>query len=147
MIQYAQGDLFDSGAQVLTNPVNCVGVMGKGLAKGFADRFPGILKPYKAACADGRLRPGQVQLLTLPDGTVIANLPTKDHWRHPSQIEWVRDGLWTLRIKMRERGLTTVAIPPLGAGLGRLDWKAVDGQINATFGADDDITAYVYAPR
>jgi O-acetyl-ADP-ribose deacetylase (regulator of RNase III) len=147
VIQYVSGDLLQSDAQVLVNPVNCVGVMGKGLAQAFAEHFPGILAPYKRACAEGRLRPGQVQFLTLPDGRAIANLPTKDHWRNPSRIEWVASGLAALRSKMAARGLTTVAVPPLGAGLGGLPWPYVASAIEAEFSADPAITALVFQPR
>jgi O-acetyl-ADP-ribose deacetylase (regulator of RNase III) len=147
MITYVSGDLLQSDAQVLVNPVNCVGVMGTGLAKAFADHFPSILPPYRAACRDGRLRPGDVQLLTLPDRRVIANLPTKDDWRHPSRLEWVAAGLATLRSKMTARGLTSVAIPPLGAGLGGLAWPDVSAAIDAEFGADPTVHAQVYRPQ
>ena len=147
MIAYTSGDLLASDAQVLVNPVNCVGVMGKGLAKAFADRFPTILPPYQAACRERRLRPGQVQFLTLPDGRVIANLPTKDHWRDPSRIEWVRDGLAALRLKVLDRGLSSIAIPPLGAGLGGLRWRDVRSEIEHAFVDDFDLDVRVYEPR
>lgn len=144
MIHETHGDLFQSDSQVLVNPVNCVGVMGKGLAKAFADRFPSILTPYKRACASNQLRPGQVQFLTLPDGTVIANLPTKDHWRNPSQLDWVAAGLDALVAKMTARGLSSVALPPLGCGLGGLRLDQVRPEVERAFAGTPDIRVLFY---
>ena len=127
-------DIFATGAECIINPVNCVGVMGKGLALAFAKRYPGIMEPYKRVCTSGQLKPGGVQLLRVDaktgarvkeGGILIANLATKDHWRDPSQIGWVDDGMRKLAGALETRGVKSVAIPKLGAGLGGLPWDAV----------------------
>ncbi|OGU22505.1 MAG: hypothetical protein A2580_08955 [Hydrogenophilales bacterium RIFOXYD1_FULL_62_11] len=128
------GDIFQTQAQCLVNPVNCVGVMGAGLAKAFSTRYPAILPPYQRACRQGQFNPGGVQLLRLDpesglrdrDGSLlIANLATKLHWRDPSQLDWVERGLSVLAQRLLERPVRSVAVPMLGAGLGGLDWALV----------------------
>lgn len=131
-----EGDIFRTGARCIVNPVNCHGVMGAGLARAFARRFPEIMPPYTAACASGKFVPGGVQLIGIDASSgarrpraeadlIVANLATKDHWRAPSRIEWVERGLGALAGRIAADGIESVAIPKLGAGLGGLDWETV----------------------
>lgn len=123
-------DIFLSGAQVIVNPVNCVGVMGKGLAKEFKTRYPAMFDRYKQECSLGVYKPGYCYLSHQPDNQWIANIPTKLHWKDPSKKEWVIQGIKNLLTDMakssgfyRKDSLQSVAIPRLGCGLGGLDWN------------------------
>ncbi len=140
------GNLLDDSAQVLVNPVNCVGVMGKGLALAFRQRFPMILLPYQAHCYVRKLRPGTIQFVPLPDGRLVANFPTKDHWRDPSQLGWIREGLSALVEELTARGISTVAVPPLGCGNGGLRWREVRALIVVGFAAAPWIEVRLYEP-
>lgn len=121
--------LFDLQAQCLVNPVNTRGVMGAGLAKAFADRFPAILKQYQQVCRQKGLEPGGVWWAELPPSDSgprwIAHMATKDDWRAPSRLGWVEAGLVQLGAGIRARGLTSIAVPALGCGLGGLNWNDV----------------------
>ena len=129
-------DIFRSDAVCLVNTVNTVGVMGKGLARAFATRYPEIVPPYRAACESGAFKAGGVQLIGLNRASgaraprasadlIVANLATKEHWRNPSKLEWVDRGLAALADKLSAEGISSVAIPKVGAGLGGLDWARV----------------------
>ena len=144
-MEYRPGaDIFETGADVIVNPVNCRGRMGKGLAKAFKDRFPGIMEPYTRVCNARQLRPGMVQMIGVDRATgaraargesdlMIANIATKDDWRDNSKLEWVDRGLEKLAGAIEERGLRSVALPALGAGLGGLPWKDVRSCIERHF--------------
>jgi O-acetyl-ADP-ribose deacetylase (regulator of RNase III) len=119
------GDIFASHAQTLVNPVNCRGVMGKGLALRFAQRNPGMLSAYKDLCASGELRPGRLQLYTAELPWVL-NFPTKDHWRSSSQLAYIERGLELLVINYAAWGIESIAFPQLGTGKGGLDWDDVE---------------------
>jgi O-acetyl-ADP-ribose deacetylase (regulator of RNase III) len=141
------GNLLDDDAQVLVNPVNCVGVMGRGLALAFRRTFPSILLPYSVACRTHALRPGMVRLVPLPDGQrFVANFPTKQHWRDPSRLEWIQDGLTGFVPALVAREVTSVAIPPLGCGSGGLDWRQVRPLIVAAFARAPQIDVRLYEP-
>lgn len=140
------GDIFDSPAQVLVNPVNCHGAMGAGLAKQFWNRYPEIDPPYRVACRARTLRPGTVLLLSARDGRTIANLPTKDHWRNPSHLDDVRQGLRALNRALAQGGFTSVAVPALGTGLGGLDWRDVEPALRQELDIDG-LTMELYPPR
>ena len=125
-------DIFLSGAQVLVNPVNCVGAMGKGLAKEFKKRYPSMFIGYKQDCNLGIYKPGYCYLSHQADNQWIANIPTKQDWRDPSKKEWVVQGIKNLVQDMAKSGgwyrtqrLTSVAIPRIGCGLGGLDWNEI----------------------
>jgi O-acetyl-ADP-ribose deacetylase (regulator of RNase III) len=146
------GNIFDSGCEALVNTVNCRGVMGAGLAKAFSRKYPQIMGPYKHACMSGVLVPGKVQILEVSDlfesgPRYVVNFPTKDDWRNPSRLEWVDDGLTCLVAALHERHIRSVAIPPLGCGLGGLSWSEVEPLIRDHFSRADDITVEIYAPR
>lgn len=124
MLRFCHGDLFTSQAQTLVNPVNCVGVMGKGLALAFRRRFPAMYVDYVARCRRGEVRPGRPYLFT---GTTpwILNFPTKDHWRNPSRLTFIEDGLKALVDQISIWGIHSLALPALGCGLGQLSWEEV----------------------
>lgn len=124
MIEFRQGGIFESGAEALVNPVNCVGVMGKGLALQFKKQYPDNFRFYAAACKSGNVRTGQVFVFE-KDEKYIINFPTKQHWRDPSRIEYIKSGLQDLAEAVRVMGIKSVALPMLGCGLGGLNWVEV----------------------
>ena len=129
---YVSGNIVDDKAEVLVNTVNCRlksggrGVMGKGVALAFAQRFPSIMSDYEKAIKSGELTPGRALLFDLPDGRKWAALATKDHYFEPSKREWVEAGLKELGSKLRDGGFKSVAIPPPGCGQGGLAWKDIE---------------------
>lgn len=130
-IEYKNGDMFEEPTEAIVNTVNCVGVMGKGVALEFKRRWPENFKAYKRLCDDKKLSPGHVfvfdnsSFLEPSKHRFLINFPTKDHWRSRSKIEYVRDGLVDLIEKVREMDIKSIAIPPLGCGNGGLDWNEV----------------------
>lgn len=125
MVDVVSGNLFDAGAQTLVNTVNCVGVMGKGVALGFKQRFPAMYRDYVARCKRGEVRLGEPYLYCPLVEPWILNFPTKDHWRSVSRIQDIVDGLNYLERHYKEWGITSLAVPPLGCGNGGLDWRVV----------------------
>lgn len=125
MIKVLIGNMFESQAQTLVNTVNCVGVMGKGIAKEFKKRFPDMFRDYAERCKRGDVNPGVPYIYTDLLGNSIVNFPTKDHWRSPSKLEDVIRGLDIFADKYHEWGIKSVAFPPLGCGNGGLEWRAV----------------------
>ncbi len=119
------GDLFESRAQTLVNTVNCVGVMGKGVAEQFKRRFPEMFEDYKRRCDEKSVRLGEPYLYRDASGTRIINFPTKDHWRSPSRLTDVERGLDYLAAHVTDWGITSLAMPPLGCGNGGLEWSEV----------------------
>ena len=127
MIRFATGDIFARPAEAIVNPVNCVGVMGRGLALQFKHRYPEAFAAYRDACARGQVRPGRMFLFDTRGGRPgwIVHFPTKQHWRNPSAIGDIDAGLQDLAAVIRRHGIASLAIPPLGCGLGGLDWRRV----------------------
>ncbi len=127
MIRFTRGNIFDSRCQALVNPVNCVGVMGKGLALQFKRRFPANFTTYAAACRRRELAPGTIHVFdTGADSPrFIFNFPTKVHWRHPSHIADIDHGLRALPALINRHRIRSIAIPPLGCGFGGLPWAQV----------------------
>lgn len=118
--------IFDSGCAAIVNAVNCVGVMGGGLAKQFRLRYPDMNSAYQSACAMGQVRIGKMwNWYHAPEGRWLINFPTKDDWRNPSLLSYIRDGLADLALVIDDLGLHYIAIPPLGCGLGGLKWEDV----------------------
>lgn len=125
--------IFNSPAQILVNPVNCVGVMGRGLAKDFAIRYPEMLASYIKRCTEG-FKPGELHLWKMEsEDRYIVNFPTKDHWRNPSRIEYIVKGLEGLHEICKMLDVRSIAIPALGCGLGQLDWVLVKSLILSEF--------------
>jgi O-acetyl-ADP-ribose deacetylase (regulator of RNase III) len=120
-----KGDLFDSGAQTLVNTVNTVGVMGKGIALEFKRRYPDMFADYQRRCAEGAVRLGEPYLWRGLLEPWIVNFPTKEHWRSASRIDDVERGLRFLADHLEQWGVASLAVPPLGAGSGGLDWLSI----------------------
>jgi adenine-specific DNA-methyltransferase len=149
MITTATGNLLTNDAEALVNTVNLDGVMGKGIALQFAKAFPEILAPYEAACRSGELAPGRVQVIERPgllNPRYIINLPTKRHWRGKSRMADIDAGLADLVRVVRERGIRSIAVPPLGCGLGGLDWDDVRPRIERAFAALPEVEVRLFAP-
>ena len=119
------GDLFESRAQTLVNTINCVGVMGKGVAEQFKRRFPAMYEDYKSRTDGKAVRLGEPYLYRDSSGRQIVNFPTKDHWRSPSRLSDIERGLDFLAACVAEWGITSIALPPLGCGNGGLEWSEV----------------------
>lgn len=128
MIQLIQGDILKADAEALVNTVNCVGVMGRGIALQFRKAFPDNFKAYEKACKAEQVQPGKMfvyELNRLVNPRLIINFPTKRHWRSKSRIEDIQLGLVDLVDIIRQYQIGSIAIPPLGCGLGGLDWAEV----------------------
>lgn len=145
MISLVEGDLLKDDADVLVNPVNIVGVMGKELALQFKRAFPDNFSAYQRACKQNALQPGGVLATAIPGDRWIVNLPTKRHWRQASHIEDVAAGLDGLVRFLNGTPIDSVAVPPLGAGHGGLPWPAVRGLITDKL-TPVDITVRLYQP-
>lgn len=124
MLIYRRTSIFESPAQTLVNTVNCVGVMGKGLAQAFKQREPDMFKAYKRICDQRSLEPGKLWLWR-GRGSWVLNFPTKVHWRNPSRIEWIEQGLAKFVSAFADQGITEISFPQLGCGNGNLDWADV----------------------
>lgn len=149
MISYTQGNLLEARAEALVNTVNTVGVMGKGIALMFKERFARNFDLYAAACKAKQVKVGQMFVTEtgeLDGPRWIINFPTKDHWRGNSRLEWVEAGLEDLKRVLLERQIRSVAIPPLGAGNGGLDWPTVKARIASALADLDDVEVTVYEP-
>lgn len=129
MLEFKQGDMFEASADIRVNTVNCVGVMGAGVALAFKQRYPEMFKDYRSACKDGRVRPGRMYVWKSLEGDWIINFPTKRDWREPSRYEDIEAGLDDLRAYLEGVGPVTVALPALGCGHGGLDWDRVSAMI------------------
>lgn len=145
MLEFTQGDMFEAPADIRVNTVNCVGVMGAGVALAFKQRYPEMFKDYQSACKDGQVRPGRMYVWKALEGDWIINFPTKRDWRDPSRYEDIEAGLDDLRAYLESVGPVTVALPALGCGHGGLDWDRVSAMIRDKL---DDLDAHilVFAP-
>lgn len=142
MLHFVNGDIFKSKAMAIVNPVNTVGVMGKGLALEFKQRYPSMFRKYKQICDANKLGVGILHYYQEEDYLII-NFPTKLHWRDASQLEYVERGLRNFVKNYRKRGVTSVAFPPLGCGLGGLRWEDVRSLMIKYLG-DLPIDVYIY---
>lgn len=149
-IDVPRGDLLKADAEALVNTVNCVGVMGKGVALQFKRAFPENYRQYKRACDAKELWPGKMFVVELLEGTgprYIINFPTKIHWKGPSRLEWIRSGLDALIHEVQIRNIRSMAVPPLGCGNGGLDWSDVRPMIEEAFAAVPDVQVLLYPPE
>jgi len=149
MIEYKTGNLLQEDAEALVNSVNCVGVMGRGIALQFKRAWPDNFRAYAAACRRGEVRPGR--MFVFPTGRLdnpkyIINFPTKRHWRNKSRLEDIRAGLEALAQEIRQRKIRSIAVPPLGSGLGGLSWPEVRECIEQILGTLDDVRIIVFEP-
>lgn len=134
MIKYVQGNIFDSSAQTLVNPVNCVGVMGRGLALEFKKWFPGLWNAYQRACAMGEIRIGVPWMFKVTEAKQVLCFPSKDHWKYPSQYSYIKKGLEAIREHHVAWQIHSMAMPPIGCGLGGLEWAKVKPMIEESLG-------------
>ncbi|WP_299051729.1 macro domain-containing protein [uncultured Polaribacter sp.] len=149
MITYTTGDLFEAQTEAIVNTVNIVGVMGKGIALQFKQRFPENYLIYKKACDSKELQTGQL-LITESSSLFfkyIINFPTKQHWRNPSKYEYVEQGLDVLIDEIKKRNIKSVALPPLGAGNGKLEWEKVKTILNDKLQALPDVNFIIFEPQ
>lgn len=147
MIELRRGDIFEADAEALVNTVNCVGVMGRGIALQFRKAFPENYRAYRAVCDRGELRPGVMFIHErLHDPRYIINFPTKRHWRGRSRMADIEVGLTALVEEVRTRGIRSIAIPPLGSGLGGLNWREVRPRIEAAFRALPEVRVLLFEP-
>lgn len=141
------GNLLAAEVDALVNTVNTEGVMGKGLALQFKKAFPENFATYEKACSAGEVVPGRMHVVQrLASPRFIINFPTKKHWRHPSKLEYVRDGLRDLTQQVQKLGITSIAIPPLGCGNGGLSWSDVKPLIVTAFEELRDVRVVLFEP-
>lgn len=150
MIEYKYGDMLHEDAQALVNTVNCVGVMGRGIALQFKNTFPGNFKAYEKACKNNEVKPGKMFVfetghLTHPH--YIINFPTKRHWQDKSRIEDIKAGLADLINVIQKNNIHSIAIPPLGCGLGGLNWPTVKSYIEEVLRPISDVKIFIYEPH
>lgn len=150
MIEYKTGDLLAEDAEAIVNTVNCVGVMGRGIALQFKKAWPENFKAYAEACKQKEVVPGKMwvyELAGLTNPHYIINFPTKRHWRGKSRMEDIEMGLQDLLRVIQEKNIQSIALPPLGSGLGGLEWTAVRSRIEQAFSDMKDICVIVYEPK
>lgn len=149
MIELVHGDLLKCKAEALVNPVNCVGVMGKGLALQFRFTFPANYRAYHDACQHKQVILGHMFVFKTQyviNPKFIINFPTKDHWIHESRIEYIHTGLIDLCKIITQFNIQSIAVPRLGCGLGGLQWSAVKPLILDILGNLSKVTIYLFEP-
>jgi O-acetyl-ADP-ribose deacetylase (regulator of RNase III) len=150
MIQYTQGDILKADVEAIVNTVNCVGVMGRGIALQFRRAWPENFEAYKKVCDAGELKPGKLNVFAtgqLANPRFIVNFPTKRHWRGASRMEDIEGGLVALKQWIQENQIQSIAIPPLGAGLGGLDWTEVKAKIEVALSSLGPVDIRIYEPK
>jgi len=146
MIQFLKGNLFDSTSDILVNTVNTVGVMGKGIALEFKNRYPKNFQLYRGAYLRGELEIGKL-FITKENSKLIINLPTKEHWRNKSKYSYVAEGLEALKFYLKSNpNLKSISIPALGCSNGGLDWNVVKEMIVENL-SDLNLDIYVFEPN
>lgn len=149
MIQFKQGNLLTEDVEALVNSVNCVGVMGRGIALQFRNVFPANFQAYAEACKRHEVKPGQMLVYEtgqLTNPRYIINFPTKRHWKGKSRMEDIEAGLVALGEEIRRRNIHSIAIPPLGSGLGGLEWRTVRERIEVALQGLDDRHIVIFEP-
>ena len=149
MIELTRGNLLEAPAEALVNTVNCVGYMGKGIALQFKQAFPANYKHYEAACHAGDMVPGKMMIHDnggLVNPRYIINFPTKRHWKGKSRIEDIESGLNALVADVQRLGIRSIAVPPLGCGLGGLEWRVVRPMIEQAFEGLPDVQVLLFEP-
>lgn len=151
MIEYTHGDILHADVEAIVNSVNCVGIMGRGIALQFKKAWPENFKAYEAACKNDEVQPGRMFVFKtgqLTNPRFIINFPTKRHWRGASRMEDIESGLEALVQEINANKIKSVAVPPLGSGLGGLDWNQVRAKIESAMNAlPDDVRVLVYEPK
>lgn len=149
MIKITHGDILSANTDAIVNTVNCVGVMGKGLALQFKKAYPDNYETYKLACEHKAIRTGKMFTFmrkSQSNPKYIINFPTKQHWRDPSKIEFIDDGLIDLVRVVPYLSIKSIAIPPLGCGLGGLEWSVVLPKIKEAMMSLNDVDILIYEP-
>lgn len=149
-MEFTKGNLLQADTEAIVNTVNCVGIMGRGIAAQFKREFPENFKAYEKACKRHEVVPGKMFIFETGLATgprFIVNFPTKRHWRGKSRIEDIESGLTALVDEVNARGIKSIAVPPLGCGLGGLDWKDVRPLIEKAFATLPDVRALVFEPN
>ncbi len=149
MIHFKAGDILAEDVEALVNTVNCVGIMGRGIALQFKKAFPANFEAYAAACERGEVKPGRMFVFetgALTNPRYIVNFPTKRHWRGQSRMADVEAGLKALAAEVRARNIRSIAVPPLACGLGGLAWDDVRPRIEAALAGFDGLDAVVFRP-
>jgi O-acetyl-ADP-ribose deacetylase (regulator of RNase III) len=149
MITYKTGDILTEDVEAVVNTVNCVGIMGRGIALQFKNVFPENFKAYEAACKRELVQPGKMFIFEtgeLTNPKYIINFPTKRHWRGKSRMEDIDSGLVALASEIRDRRISSIAIPPLGSGLGGLNWTDVRARIEKALGNIAGLQVVVFEP-
>ena len=142
MVEYKDDSIFNATEQIITNTVNCVGAMGKGLALEFKKRYPEMFEEYKKLCNEGKIEIG------IPwKWNHILNFPTKIHWRNPSHIRYIESGLNWIKNSYKDLGMKSIALPKLGCGNGGLEWEQVKVLIEETFKDVNDLKVVVYTKQ
>lgn len=150
MITYKTGDIFREKADAIVNTVNCVGVMGRGIALQFKKRFPENFKIYETACKRKEVVPGKMfvhETGSMFGPQYVINFPTKRHWRGASRIEDIESGLQDLAEVIAMLNIKSIALPPLGCGLGGLDWHEVRARIESTLSQLSNVEIIVFEPK
>lgn len=150
MIEYKTGNILREDVDAIVNTVNCVGVMGRGIALQFKNEFPENFKAYAEACKKGEVIPGRMfvfetKILIRPK--FIINFPTKRHWKGKSRMEDIHSGLKDLVDVIRKYKIDSIAVPPLGCGLGGLNWSEVKASIEAELSLFDNVHIVIYEPK
>ncbi|NQT12397.1 MAG: macro domain-containing protein [Planctomycetes bacterium] len=149
MIEHTEGNILEADAEALVNTVNCVGVMGKGIALQFKQAYPDNFRAYQKACKAGEVKPGRT--FVWPTGLMVnpkcvINFPTKRHWKGKSRLEDVEASLDALIEEVKRLGIQSIAVPPLGCGMGGLDWADVGPRIATAFAALPEVRVLLFAP-
>jgi len=143
------GDILHSDVDAMVNTVNCVGILGRGIALQFRKAFPDYYRAYQEACKRNELHTGMVltyKLNRLTKPCYVISFPTKEHWKGKSKIEYIESGLRSLVAEVKLLGIQSIAVPPLGCGLGGLQWSVVRPIIEAAFDELPDVCVTLYAP-
>lgn len=150
MIEICKGNLLEAKVEALVNAVNTQGIMGKGIALQFKKAFPEMFKAYQKACKNDEIQIGRVNIYetkNLIGPRFIINFPTKKHWSEPSTLGYIKSGLKSLIEEILSRGIKSIALPPLGCGLGGLKWENVFPLIREAFANLSEVKIFIYPPQ
>ena len=149
MIEYKTGDILSEQAEALVNAINCVGAMGRGIALQFKRAFPDNFKAYAARCKQEKMQPGKVFVFETDElfhPRYIINFPTKRHWKGKSRMEDIESGLASLAMEIRSHHIRSIAIPPLGSGLGGLNWREVRARLVSALDEFENVRIVIFEP-
>jgi len=149
MIELSHGDLLKANVDALVNTVNCVGVMGKGVALQFKKAYPDNFIAYQKACKKGEIHPGRMFVYftgKIIGPRFIINFPTKKHWKTLSKVEYIQEGLDDLVSVIRKLGINSIALPPLGCGNGGLEWDVIYPLIKEKLASLSDVSIFLFEP-